>query len=133
MPLLPITALYGALLGFLMLYLAFDVVKYRQRHKSGLGHKHDDLLVTGRNHANATEYIPIILILIGLAELNGASNAILHIFGALFLFARVIHAWGFKVSKGMTHTGRYWGTVITFLCLIALGLLNLYLCWPYLF
>jgi uncharacterized membrane protein YecN with MAPEG domain len=133
MPLLPITALYGALLGFLLLYLAFQVVKNRQLHKSGLGHKNDDLLIAGRNHANATEYIPIALILLGLAELNGAPNDVLHIIGALFVFARVIHAWGFKVSNGTVHKGRYWGTVITFLCLAALALLNLYLCWPYLF
>ena len=133
MPLLPITAFYGALLGFLMLYLAFDVVKSRQRHKSGLGHQHNDILVAGRIHANAAEYIPIVLILIALAELNGAPSGLLHIFGAAFLFARVIHAWGFKVSQGATHIGRYWGTVITFLSLILLGLFNLYLCWPYLF
>jgi len=132
MPFLPITALYASLLGFLMLYLAFEVVKYRQRHKSGLGHTNNDLLVAGRNHANAAEYIPITLILLGLAELNGAPNSVMHVIGGLFLFARVIHAWGFMASKGMIHKGRYWGTVITFLCLCALGLLNLYLCLPYL-
>jgi len=132
MPLLPITALYAALLALILLHLAFQVVKVRQRHKAGLGHKNDELLVAGRNHANAAEYIPITLILFALAELNGASNLILHIIGCVFLSARIIHAWGFTTSKGLTHPGRYWGTVGTFVCLIVLALLNLYLSWPYL-
>lgn len=132
MPLLPITALYGALLGFLLLHLAYLVVVSRQKHKSGLGHKNDDILIAGRNHANAAEYIPIMLILLALAELNGAANGLLHIIGALFVAARYVHAWGFRSSQGKTHTGRYWGTVITFFCIAALGLMNLFLCWPYL-
>ncbi|MFT5592521.1 MAG: putative membrane protein YecN with MAPEG domain [Oceanicoccus sp.] len=132
MPLLPITALYGALLGFLLLHLAYLVVMTRQKYKSALGHKNDDILIAARNHANAAEYIPIMLILLALAELNGAANGILHIIGALFVAARYIYAWGFRASEEKTHPGRYWGIVITFFCIATLGLLNLYLCWPYL-
>lgn len=132
MPLLPITALYSALLAFVLLHLAYQVVKVRQRHKAGLGHKNDELLVAGRSHANATEYIPITLILLALAELNGAPNFLLHVIGSAFFVSRILHAWGFVTSKGLTHAGRYWGTLGTFVCLMILSLLNLYLCWPYL-
>ena len=132
MPLLPITALYGSLLGFLLLHLAYIVIVCRQAHKSGLGHTNNELLIVGRNHANATEYIPITLILFALAELNGAANSLLHVIGGVFVAARLFHAWGFKISKGKAHMGRYWGTFITFLCIILLAFINLYLSWPYL-
>ena len=131
MPLLPITATYGALLGFLLLYLAYGVIQQRQHHKSGLGHAHPDILISGRIHANATEYIPITLILLGLAELNGAPNMLLHGIGFTFIMARLMHAWGFKKSKGASHFGRYWGMVITFMCILVLALTNLTLSWAY--
>ena len=132
MPLLPITALYGSLLGFLLLHLAYTVIMCRQTHKSGLGHTNNELLIVGRNHANAAEYIPITLILFALAELNGAVNSLLHVIGCVLIAARLLHAWGFKISKGKTHMGRYWGTLMTFLCIILLAFINLYLSWPYL-
>lgn len=132
MPLLPITALYGALTGFLLLYLAYGVVQHRQRHKAGLGHSQPDILISGRIHANAAEYIPITLILLSLAELNGAPNMLLHGIGVWFLISRMLHAWGFKKSKGGSHFARYWGVVITFMCIILLGLTNIVLSWRYL-
>lgn len=132
MPLLPVTALYATILAFIMLKLAYQVIQVRQRHKSGLGYKQEDLLIAGRIHGNASEYIPITLILFALAELNGASNIILHGIGIIFIIARIAHARGFLISKGLTHPGRYWGVVATFLTMIILGLINLYLSWPYL-
>ena len=131
MPLLPVTALYASVLGLFMLHLAYQVTKYRQLHRAGLGHSNHDVLIAGRNHANATEYIPITLILLALGELNGAANGVLHLIGVTFVFARILHAWGFKVSKGGAHPARYWGIVLSFLCMITLALLNLYLSWPY--
>lgn len=110
MPFLPISAFYTSLLALLMLVLAYQVVKQRLRHKSGLGHQNDDLMVAGRAHANAAEYIPITLLLMVIAELNGANPTVLHISGVAFLVSRIIHAWGFKTSGGKTHFGRYWGT-----------------------
>lgn len=134
MPFLPITALYASLLAFLLLYLAFMVVDKRRRLKMGLGHQHADpyLLLTGRNHANAAEYIPIYLILLAVAELNGASHWVLHVSGAVFFIARLAHAWGFYQGKGLVHTGRYWGTVFTWLSIIAMGGVNIALSWRYL-
>ncbi len=132
MPFLPITALYAALLALVMLYLAFEVVRQRQIHKQGLGHSKDSLLVAGRNHANASEYIPITLILLALLELNGASPVLLHVSGFAFLLARLAHAWGFKAAQGLVHPGRYWGTVVTWLVILELSLCNLFFIWRYL-
>ncbi len=132
MPFLPITALYASLLALLMIILAYQVIQQRIKHKSGLGHDHESILVAGRTHANASEYIPIALILLTLAELNGASSFILHLCGGAFLLARIAHAWGFKASSGGVHTGRYWGTLITGICILALSLVNIAYVWRYL-
>ncbi len=133
MPFLPITTLYACLLAFLLIYLALQVVKLRIKHKSGLGHEQESLLVAGRNHANASEYIPIALILLALAELNGVNGLLIHLCGASLLIARVAHAWGFKAGFGGTHTGRYWGTVLTWVSILALCVINLAYIWRYLF
>lgn len=133
MPFLPISAFYTSLLAILMLVLAYQVVKQRMRHKSGLGHTHDDLLVAGRNHANAAEYIPITLLLLIIAELNGANPTVLHVSGVAFLLSRLAHAWGFQSSKGKTHGGRYWGTLVNWVVILWLCSVNLLLSWRYLF
>ena len=133
MPFLPISAFYTSLLALLMLLLAYQVVKQRLRHKSGLGHQTDELMVAGRAHANAAEYIPITLLLMVIAELNGANPTVLHISGVAFLVSRVIHAWGFKASGGKTHFGRYWGTLINWVVILWLCAVNLLLSWLYIF
>jgi uncharacterized membrane protein YecN with MAPEG domain len=133
MPFLPITTLYACLLAFLLIYLAFQVVKQRLKHKSSLGHEQTSLLVAGRNHANASEYIPIALILLALAELNGASGLLIHICGTSLLIARVVHAWGFKAGFGDAHTGRYWGTVLTWASILVLCAINIAYIWRYIF
>lgn len=133
MPMLPITAVYGAILLFLYLYLAFQVVKARIRHNRGLGYDHEQLLLAGRIHGNASEYIPFSLILLGLAELNGGYSLVIHGLGLIFTFARFLHAWGFKQGNGLKHPGRYWGTLLTWLSMLGMALTNLILALPYLY
>ncbi len=132
MPFLPISGFYASLLALLMIQLAYAVVKQRIKHKSGLGHQEQTLLIAGRIHANASEYIPIGLIMLVLAELNGASFILLHIAGLGLLLSRVAHAWGFKEGQGETHAGRYWGTLITWITIIMLSVVNLVYVWGYL-
>ena len=132
MPMLPITAFYAVLLAILLLVLASSVVKARRKHLQGLGHVHKEVLLTGRNHANASEYIPILVILLALAELNGANFLFLHGLGLTILVGRLIHAWGFMHSQGKHHPGRFWGTTITWLAILIGCILNLMLVWPYL-
>lgn len=132
MPMLPITAFYGILLTLLLLILARSVVKARLKHSQGLGHTHKDVLIAGRNHGNATEYVPILLILLALAELNGASYTLLHSLGLMIIIARIMHAWGFTRSQGKHHIGRFWGTALTWLSMVLASVLNLLLIWPFL-
>jgi len=131
MPFLPITALYASICALILLYLAYDVVRFRQSQKKGLGHDTKELLVAGRNHANAAEYMPITLLLLALAEVNGAATLILHALGLSFVIARFGHAYGFKKGLGKVHMGRFYGTLFTWISIFALVLLNLWLSWPF--
>lgn len=133
MPMLPITSFYSALLAILILRLAFNVIKVRQAENQGLGYDKKPLLLAGRIHANAMEYIPISLILLAITELNGIPSFILHGVGSTLLFARIIHAKGFAAGNGQSHPGRYWGTVLTWLVILVLAGLNIFYSWRYLF
>ncbi len=123
---LPISSLYVSLLAFVILSLAYAVVKQRMVSKIGLGDQGNELLsVAMRAHANAVEYIPIIALLFVLAELNGVAGWVLHIVGVITVVARVAHGYGFIKSAGKTHPGRYHGTLATWLVIVALGLTNI--------
>ena len=47
-----------------------------------------------RVHANFGEYVPFILILMGLAESVKSPHLVLHIMGIALVFARLSHAYG---------------------------------------
>ncbi|MFT6153766.1 MAG: putative membrane protein YecN with MAPEG domain [Crocinitomicaceae bacterium] len=133
MPMLPITSFYTAILALLILKLAFNVIKVRQAKNQGLGYSDNELLLAGRIHGNAMEYIPISLILLALAEGNGVSSMTMHAIGTTLVVARVLHAIGFKAGQGGTHPGRYWGVVLTALVIVILSICNILYSWHYLF
>lgn len=122
-----ITALYAGLCALLIIALAFRVAKFRRTQKVGLGsggqHLADVLI---RTHANAIEYIPIALLLMLMAELNGLGAFWLHIFGSLLVLARLLHAIGLTAGKGGYHPGRLLGTVLSWLVIIALALVDIF-------
>lgn len=116
-----ISGIYVALTALLLLTLAYLVVRQRMRHKIALldgGQK--AITVAMRAQANALETaVPVLLLLI-VAEANGAYPVFLHVCGTGFLLSRLMHAWGFTVSSGGVHFGRYYGTLITWIVLLAL-------------
>ncbi len=122
---LQITGLYASLLGLLIIFLAYKVVAFRRKQKVGLGDNGD---IQGqkaiRAHANAVEYIPILIILMAIYEVNGGSSLVLNIIGGLAFFGRIMHAFGLSKSGGVT-TGRFYGTLITWLLIVALASLNI--------
>ena len=114
-----ITLLYAALCTLLILVLACRVIAARWQHKAGLGDGgNPELNRPVRAHANAVEYVPLALILLGGMELNGYPDWLVHAFGAALLVSRLLHAWGLAVSSG-TSPGRFLGTVLTLLLMIA--------------
>ena len=122
---LTITAIYGSFLALFLLVVAVPVMKLRRGLKVGIGDGgHKSLQQAIRVHGNAAEFIPIFVILLAIFELNHASAAAVHIFGAIFLAARLAHAWGFYGSAGVS-MGRVIGVLGTFGCIIGLAIINL--------
>ena len=80
---------------------------------------HGELNRRVRAHANAVEYVPLALILLGGMELNGYPDWLVHVFGTALFVSRLLHAWGLATSAG-TSPGRFLGTVLTLLLMIAM-------------
>src|SRR5262245_2821156 len=113
-----ITALYAGLLGFLGLVLASRVVQHRQRHQIALGDEgNEDMQRAMRVFGNFTEYVPMILLLIGFGEMLGAHKWLTHAEGASLLVGRLLHAWGLSQTSG-TSMGRLLGVVLSWLTLL---------------
>ncbi len=94
-----ITSLYAVPLALIYLALSARVITYRRGHKLGLGdHGDKSLLKRMRAHANFAEYAPFALVLMGLAEWQGASAIVIHGIGVLLLAGRAAHAYGFSAS-----------------------------------
>ena len=122
MNLFPITSIYAALAGLLLLTLAWRVVAVRRRERIGLGDgQNRDLDRRIRIHANAVEYVPIALILLALAEAAGTAALAVHAAGATLIIARVLHAVGLTQSPGHSY-GRFLGVLLTWLVIAGLSL-----------
>lgn len=116
-----ITLLYAALCTLLVLVLAGRVIAARLKFKIGLGDGGNaELAKRMRVHANAIEYLPLALLLLGGMELNGYPDAVIHGFGATLFVSRLLHAWGLSRSSGSS-PGRFLGTFITLCLMIAMS------------
>jgi hypothetical protein len=117
-----ISMLYAGLCTLLVIFLALRVVKWRREHKIGLGHGENmELQMRVRAHANATENMPLALLLLGSLELTGYPPAVIHVLGAVFFLSRVAHAWGVSHSEGYSK-GRFWGMAFTWLPMIVMAI-----------
>lgn len=123
---MPITGLYAALGALLILTLAARVIGLRNTRKVGIGSGGDEQLARAiRAHANASEYLPIALILLLLLELCQTRPALLHLFGIVLIVARVLHAIGLSAKSGYS-LGRFLGAAITIVVILAMALLLLW-------
>lgn len=105
---LPVTALYTGLLAIFALYLSFQAGS--ARGKAGASILFGDpvnmeLAEKVRRHQNFLEYVPMVLILMALIEINGGSGIYLHVVGVLLIVSRIAHAIGLK-HDNMGHPGR---------------------------
>lgn len=122
--LVPITAIYGALLAAFLVILIVPVIKLRRGLRISLGDGGKfDLQQAIRAHGNAVECIPIFLVLLAIFELNRGPALALHIFGMSFLLARLAHAAGLYASAGASK-GRVAGTLGTITVLSGLAIAN---------
>jgi uncharacterized membrane protein YecN with MAPEG domain len=123
---IPVTALYASILALLILALAINVSIHRGKLKIMLGDGgNPQLLRMMRIHANAIEYVPIGLLLMGVYELDGGPRLALHIAGIALVISRVLHPWGMW-GTAEPNFGRVAGPSITWLTIAVLAILNLW-------
>jgi len=122
--LVPVTAIYGALLALIIVILTVPVIKLRQGLRVGLGDGGQTSLQQAvRAHGNAAEFIPLFIVLLAIYEINHACAIALHIFGVVFVLSRLAHASGLYQSPGAS-LGRFVGMVGTLTALVALAIAN---------
>ncbi len=95
-----ITAPTAVVLGLLSILLSVRVSLRRGRVGVALGDGGDMLLLERiRQHCNLAETAPMALILMGLAEAQGASVGWLYASAAVLLIARLIHPFGIRHNQ----------------------------------
>lgn len=121
----PISAIYASILGLLFIALSWRVVLLRRRDRVPIGHGASKPLRRAiRVHANAAEYLPFILLLMVLFEVNGGPAWELHIYGIAMITGRILHALWLSRFHGRSF-GRYWGTFLTWAVMISVAIANL--------
>ena len=77
-----------------------------------------------RAQGNLIEYAPIFLVLLFIAEYNGAHPHMLYMTATLLMIARLMHgvAFGFMKYSPFLRVG---GTLLTFLCILILSISNI--------
>ena len=92
---LPVTLTTASILTLLCIALIVRVGHGRFQHRVAMGDGgNSDMLVRMRTHANFVEYVPIILILMGILEMSKVSRIALAVMGAVLILSRVLHAIG---------------------------------------
>ena len=120
-----VTPIYAGLLAVLFFVLSMRVVKLRG-HGASLGDGGNPLLLRRiRAHGNFAEYVPFILLMMGMLELSRYSVYLLHALGITLVIARLLHGYALSFSERFKF-GRFWGTALTFALLFICGALCLY-------
>ena len=120
-----ITPLYAGLIGLMFIWLSGRVILGRYSAKVSVGDGGDsDLFKRIRAQQNCAEYAPLGLILLGLAEFQGAPFWVVHSLGASLVIGRLAHAIGFGATPQIVPL-RQVGMVLTFAMLIATAVANI--------
>lgn len=123
---MPITLLYAGALALVLLVLAIRVIQARGATKVYMGDGGNDLMIRRmRGQANFIEYVPMILILMGMLELRGLAPWLLHALGATLLAGRIAHAYAFGFASN-SPPARFLGALLSTLALGAGAVLALW-------
>lgn len=118
-----ISSLYAGLLALLIVWLSLRVIQLRRSKGVSLGDGGEpELFLAIRAQGNATEYVPISLLLLLLLELGRTNTVLIHLGGIAILAGRLLHARGL-----LTASLRYraLGMQVTIITLMGLALANL--------
>ena len=110
---------YAAGLAVMYVVLAGLVIRQRFKTRVGLGDgQQPDLVKAVRIHGNFAEYVPLLLLLLFILEVQAAALWQLHLIGGLTLVGRISHAIGLTKSSG-TSLPRLIGMICTFSALLS--------------
>ena len=97
---LAITGLYAATLTSLYLLLSARIIIVRRSLRINLGDGDDpDMIRRIRAHGNFAEYVPLGLILLAIAEMQGEAPFWLHLTGGLLVLGRFAHGLNFTFGR----------------------------------
>lgn len=116
-----VTAFFAGLM--LVLQLVFGVIVSANRGKLGIAlgdGGNQKMLQHIRVHGNFSEYVPMILIAMAIAEMSGTSAGLLWLGGAVLVVSRLVHAGAVHGVGGAVGTGI--GAGLTYLLLAAWGI-----------
>jgi uncharacterized membrane protein YecN with MAPEG domain len=128
-----ITLLFASLHALLLLALLARISRHRHGRRIGFGDGGDPLLARKiRVHGNFIEHVPMALLLMALLESCGLPAPWLWALGTTLLLGRALHAIGLSGSAGYSF-GRFYGTALTWLVLLAMALAGAWLALAALF
>jgi uncharacterized membrane protein YecN with MAPEG domain len=126
LPPLNTLGLYAAINGLILLFLATMVVRRRVTTGTAIGDGGKEAMIqVQRAHGNASEYVPIVLILMYAMASLGTPLWTLHVAGASLTLGRVLHAVGLYGTSG-TSPGRLIGTLLTWFALAFAAMAAIY-------
>ncbi len=115
---LQVTALYAVPLALIYLVLWFNIARTRAALKVLIGHGDNTQLHERiRCHGNFVDWVPMVMILMILAESLGADAIYLHVSGALLVLGRAVHPFGLKADNA-AHPLRYIGNSTNILAML---------------
>ena len=123
---LAIVGVYAALNAIIMMTLGFMTGQLRRKYKVTIGDGGvPHIIRIMRGHANATENVPIMMIMLVIAAGIGTPAGVLHGLGIVYTFGRAVHAWHFMQESAPFRT-RLIGFTSSILAqtVLALGLLS---------
>lgn len=120
-----ITPFYAIALTLIYLVLILRVIIERRTHRFAYGDNGSPrVLAKIRAGANWSEVVPIALILMLIAELNGAPHIALHFAGATLLIGRALHGYSMSFAP-KTIRLRVWGMSLSLVAMTTLLILLL--------
>ena len=118
----PLLSLYLPVLSLFFVGLSLWVIILRRRGFRPGTARIDRAI---RVQANFAEYAPLFVLLVGFAELQGASPSGLNGLWVMFFVGRGLHAFGLGRHSGKS-PARFWGMTLTFTGLVGAAALLLY-------
>jgi len=117
-----VTPVYAGLLALMLVALSVVTIRQRRHARAALGDRGVPGLQRAiRAHGNFTEYVPLALVLMLMAELTRHPAWLLHTLGLTLLLGRLCHAWGITRSEE-NFRWRVVGMSLTFAVLISAAL-----------